>query len=258
MSQVTVLPSGLQYEVLVVGASDGPSPSLSDPCECHYEGKLIDGTVFDSSYARGRPAIFAPNQVIKGWTEAMSLMKEGDMWRLTIPPELGYGVRGSGPIPGNAILEFQLEMIKVKSGEQSRGSGVFDPVNVAIIGVVIAGAYALSTALQGGGPRGPMMTPAEAAKPDDPHVFFDMEVGGRPVGRIELQLFHSVAPRTSENFRALCTGEKGTGASGTPLYFKGSVFHRVIPGCDARSEERRTRECDVMDRLVGCGWAAHP
>ena len=73
-----------------------------------------------------------------------------------------------------------------------RFNALFDPVNVAIIGVVIAGAYALSTALQGGGPRGPMMTPAEAAKPDDPHVFFDMEVGGRPVGRIELQLFHSV------------------------------------------------------------------
>ena len=69
------------------------SPNANDRCECHYKGWVIDGTEFDSSYKRGKPATFAPNQVIKGWTEAMQLMKEGDKWELTIPSELAYGDR---------------------------------------------------------------------------------------------------------------------------------------------------------------------
>ena len=72
---VTVLDSGLQYKVLASGPADAPSPSRTDPCECHYEGKLTDGSVFDSSYARGKPTVFQPNQVIKGWCEALQLMK---------------------------------------------------------------------------------------------------------------------------------------------------------------------------------------
>ena len=81
----------------------------------HYEGSLIDGTVFDSSYKRGKPATFRPDQVIKGWREALTLMPEGSVWNLYIPSELGYGERGQGRnIPGNATLVFKVEVIKVK------------------------------------------------------------------------------------------------------------------------------------------------
>ena len=81
---VTVLPSGLMYKVLVA-SEGGKTPQVSTPCACHYAGTLIDGTEFDSSYKRGSPTTFAPNQVIKGWTEAMQLMVEGDKWELYIP-----------------------------------------------------------------------------------------------------------------------------------------------------------------------------
>lgn len=83
--------SGLLYKVLKSGPDGAKKPKVDTPCECHYKGTLIDGREFDSSYSRGMPATFAPNQVIKGWTEAMQLMKEGDHWELYIPSELAYG-----------------------------------------------------------------------------------------------------------------------------------------------------------------------
>jgi FKBP-type peptidyl-prolyl cis-trans isomerase FklB len=92
----------------------GKSPSISSPCKCHYAGSLIDGTEFDSSYKRGEPLTLAPNQVIKGWTEAMQLMKEGAKWELYIPSELGYGDHGAGGlIPGGAALVFTMELLEV-------------------------------------------------------------------------------------------------------------------------------------------------
>ena len=111
---VISLPSGLQYKVLRAGAG-AFHPSPSTPCECHYAGTLIDGTEFDSSYSRGSPATFAPNQVIKGWTEALQLMVEGDKWELYIPSELGYGDAGSGAkIQGGDVLVFTIELLKLK------------------------------------------------------------------------------------------------------------------------------------------------
>jgi len=111
---VIKLPSGLMYKVLKKG--DGKySPTANSQCDCHYAGQLIDGTEFDSSYKRGTPTSFAPNQVIKGWTEAMQLMVEGDKWEMYIPSELAYGSSGAGGvIPGNAALVFQMELIKIK------------------------------------------------------------------------------------------------------------------------------------------------
>jgi len=111
---VITLPSGMQYKVLKKG--DGKHhPTVNSPCECHYEGTLIDGTKFDSSYDRGEPTTFAPNQVIKGWTEAMQLMVEGDKWEMYIPSELGYGDSGSPPkIKGGDVLVFKMEIIKIK------------------------------------------------------------------------------------------------------------------------------------------------
>ena len=113
---VKTLPSGLQYRVLTEG--NGPVATDSSEVEVHYEGKLIDGTVFDSSYKRGQPATFRPNQVIKGWTEALTLMPEGSVWELYIPANLGYGEQGSGrSIPGNSTLIFKVEVLKVKPTE---------------------------------------------------------------------------------------------------------------------------------------------
>lgn len=110
---VVTLPSGLQYKVLNSGA--GATPKASDSVECHYEGRLIDGSVFDSSYQRGETATFGVTQVIAGWVEALQLMKEGDKWQLYIPYNLAYGERGAGAqIPPYATLIFDVELVKVK------------------------------------------------------------------------------------------------------------------------------------------------
>ena len=109
---VTVLPSGLQYEVIAEG--NGKKPSATDRVQCHYEGTLIDGTVFDSSIKRGEPAVFGVNQVIKGWVEALQLMQEGAKWRLYIPYDMAYGEHGAGEmIPPYSALVFDVELIKV-------------------------------------------------------------------------------------------------------------------------------------------------
>ena len=104
--------SGLQYEVLTEGS--GRSPKATDTVRCHYEGRLLDGSVFDSSYKRGEPADFGLNQVITGWTEGVQLMKEGAKYRFYIPYLLGYGERGAGAnIPPYSTLIFDVELIKV-------------------------------------------------------------------------------------------------------------------------------------------------
>lgn len=110
---VTVLPSGLQYMVLSEGT--GRQPAATDKVKCHYEGRLTDGTVFDSSYRRGEPAVFPLNGVIAGWTEGLQHMKEGAKYRFFIPYRLAYGERGAGSsIPPYAALVFDVELIEVQ------------------------------------------------------------------------------------------------------------------------------------------------
>ena len=109
---IKVTESGLQYEVLESGKGD--SPKASDNVEVHYTGKLIDGTVFDSSVERGVPASFGVTQVIPGWVEALQLMHEGDKWRLYIPSDLAYGPNGAGSVIGpNMTLIFDVELLRV-------------------------------------------------------------------------------------------------------------------------------------------------
>ncbi|WP_278583493.1 FKBP-type peptidyl-prolyl cis-trans isomerase [Coprobacter fastidiosus] len=111
-SGVVVLPSGLQYEVLIEGK--GKKPAATDRVECHYHGTLINGEVFDSSVERGEPAVFGVNQVIPGWVEALQLMPEGSKWRLFIPSDLAYGENGAGgKIAPNSTLIFDVELLKV-------------------------------------------------------------------------------------------------------------------------------------------------
>lgn len=108
---VKVLPSGLQYKVIKKGT--GKTPTASDKVKTHYRGTLIDGTEFDSSYKRNRPAEFPVTGVIKGWTEALQLMKEGGKWELYIPANLAYGEGGRGGIPPNSTLIFEIELLEV-------------------------------------------------------------------------------------------------------------------------------------------------
>ena len=110
--EVKTMPSGLQYEILEAG--EGESPKAGDTVKVHYTGKLIDGTVFDSSVDRGEPATFGVTQVIPGWVEALQLMKPGAKWRLCIPSQLAYGPQGAGGIIGpNQTLIFDVELIEV-------------------------------------------------------------------------------------------------------------------------------------------------
>jgi FKBP-type peptidyl-prolyl cis-trans isomerase FklB len=109
---VTTLPSGLQYKVITAG--EGKSPQKSDKVTVHYRGTLTDGSEFDSSYSRNKPASFGVGQVIPGWTEALQLMKEGDKWEIYLPSKLAYGERGAGAkIPPNSTLVFEVELISV-------------------------------------------------------------------------------------------------------------------------------------------------
>ena len=103
---------GKQYEVITEGT--GKKAQATDQVKCHYEGTLIDGTLFDSSIKRGQPAVFGVNQVIPGWVEALQLMPEGSKWKLFIPSELAYGAQGAGEmIPPHSTLVFEVELIEV-------------------------------------------------------------------------------------------------------------------------------------------------
>ena len=109
---VHTLPSGLQYEIIQQG--EGAKPKATDQVKCHYEGRLIDGRVFDSSIQRGQPATFGLNQVIRGWTEALQLMSVGSKWRLFLPSELAYGSQPAGElIEPNSTLIFDVELLDI-------------------------------------------------------------------------------------------------------------------------------------------------
>jgi len=115
---IKTLPSGLQYKVITEGT--GKTPKATDSVVTNYRGTLIDGTEFDSSYQRKSPATFKVNGVIKGWTEALQLMKEGAKWQLFVPSELAYGERGAGPNIGpNAVLIFEIELVSMKEESAS-------------------------------------------------------------------------------------------------------------------------------------------
>jgi len=111
---IITLPSGLQYKVIKEGT--GESPTINDKVTCHYEGRLINGKVFDSSIQRGQPAQFPLNGVISGWTEALQLMKTGSKWTVYVPAELGYGEQNVPGIEPNSVLIFDIELISIEKG----------------------------------------------------------------------------------------------------------------------------------------------
>lgn len=115
---VTTTASGLQYEVITQGT--GAKPTASDVVKVHYTGTFPDGSVFDSSVQRGEPATFRADQVIPGWTEALQLMPVGSKYRIFLPPELGYGEQGAGPIPANSALVFEVELLGIEPSEAAK------------------------------------------------------------------------------------------------------------------------------------------
>jgi FKBP-type peptidyl-prolyl cis-trans isomerase len=108
---VVTTASGLQYKVVKSGPKTGPSPKVGDIIKVHYEGKLLDGTVFDSSFERGQAAIMPADGLVPGWMEALPMMHVGDEWTLYLPASLGYGDRAAGPIPPGSVMVFRLQLI---------------------------------------------------------------------------------------------------------------------------------------------------
>lgn len=111
-SGIVALPSGVQYRVIEEG--DGRRPSLEDTVTVHYRGSKVDGHEFDSSFARGVPAVFQVNSVLEGWQEVLPLMREGAMWQIFLPPELAFGMRGDPPMIGpNEALQFDIRLVRI-------------------------------------------------------------------------------------------------------------------------------------------------
>jgi FKBP-type peptidyl-prolyl cis-trans isomerase len=123
LSDIHSTPSGLQYRILRSGPATGLRPKPADEVKVHYEGKRLDGHVFDSSYERGAPAVMQLRGLIPGWIEALQLMRPGDEWQLFVPGSLGYGAKGAGDeIPPNAVLVFKIELIDVLPDASSTGT----------------------------------------------------------------------------------------------------------------------------------------
>jgi FKBP-type peptidyl-prolyl cis-trans isomerase len=120
---VVTLPDGLQYKVLQSGPAGGASPKRSDEIKVNYEGKLLSGQVFDSSWQRGEPMAGPLRALIPAWVEALQKMKPGDVWEIYVPARMGYGEQGQGPIPPNSVLIFKIELIGVLDSGESVGAG---------------------------------------------------------------------------------------------------------------------------------------
>jgi FKBP-type peptidyl-prolyl cis-trans isomerase len=120
---VIVTKDGLQYRILHSGPATGLKPKLADEVKVDYEAKLLDGQVVDSSYQRGQPAVMTVRDLVPGWQEALQMMRPGDEWLIYLPPKLGYGDKGAGPIPPGAILMFKLDLIDVLPDQSSVGRG---------------------------------------------------------------------------------------------------------------------------------------
>lgn len=119
---VVTTASGLQYRIDKAGPTTGPKPAPSSVVRVHYEGKLLDGTVFDSSIARGEPAEFPVDALIPAWIETLQLMHPGDEYTIWAPPGIAYGASGSGPIPPNSTLQFKMQLIAIVQGPGSNGT----------------------------------------------------------------------------------------------------------------------------------------
>lgn len=228
--KVTTLPSGLQYKVLESGPTENATAGSTNPCLQHFVISFINGTVFDSSREREKPSMFMPPQAFyKGWTEALMLMRAGDKWALTLPAELAHGEKPPAQVPLGSVLNIELELIDVRPP----GMMTFFGIDFSrYFGLLTMAAYYVWKLFfapdEHEAKKGKKITLSDASKPDNPHVFFDISIGGKPTGRIQMELFQSLFPKTTENFLCLCIGSK-KGIDGKKLHYAGTPFHRVIP-----------------------------
>lgn len=233
-SGVTVRPSGLQYKPINRAPEGAPKAAGTTPCRCHFRGMFTDLTMFDSS--GDKPVLFAPEMLVPGLSEALLLMREGDRWEIVLPCHLAYGEKGAGPIPGGAALIFDLELLEVGAPlppKQANGKWTLHTIAIASlisIGMALVLYQNLFLRRTHSASHSVVDVHSMSGAPGNPRVFFDIEAGGEPLGRVEFELFVNLVPKTVENFRALATGEKGVGKSGKKLHYKGSAFHRIIPG----------------------------
>jgi FKBP-type peptidyl-prolyl cis-trans isomerase len=120
---VVTLTDGVQYRIVTSGPATGSSPKAVDEVKVHYEGKLLDGTVFDSSFERGVPASFPLRGLIPAWIEVLQMMKPGDEWTIWVPPAQAYGDQDKGPIPANSVLEFRIQLIDFLPASSASANG---------------------------------------------------------------------------------------------------------------------------------------
>lgn len=231
---VTETASGLQYEVVKSGAADGPNPEPQSKCVLHYRGTLLNGTEFDSSYKRGSPATFKPASLMPGFQEALLMMRPGDTWKIWIPSKIGYGSKGAGgAIPPDSGLFFELELLEVSPPAEGLAwlweQAMANPMPLALLGLF---AFQMVQQWFSKGSTADMkeLKIDDLKSEENPKVFMNIKIGDDEAEKVGIELFAKSYPKTAENFRALCTGEKGTGKSGKALTFKGSTFHRIIPG----------------------------
>mmetsp|Transcript_6202 Transcript_6202/g.9351 ORF Transcript_6202/g.9351 Transcript_6202/m.9351 type:complete len:382 (+) Transcript_6202:72-1217(+) len=225
------LPSGLRYRILREGNPEGKSPLSSSPCDLRYTGRTVDGKVFDSSEKKENGiTVLTPNTLIKGFGEALQLMKEGDVWELVIPADIGYGGKKKSRIPAGSTLVFEVELVKVNEPQWFTFKREY--IMWAFLFLYFVYNYYQSTVRNKAVERAtPVDIESVTGLKGNPVVFMTIAIDDTNMGKIEFELFPTVCPRTVENFRCLCTGEKGMTKSGkTPLHFKGCGFHRIIPG----------------------------
>jgi peptidylprolyl isomerase len=230
-SDVIIRPSGLRYRILRNGREDGKSPQKNSACECRYIGKNVWGQVFDTSGENENDtAIFYPGEVIKGFGEALLLMKEGDKWEIVIPADIGYGKYAKGlSIPSGATLIFELELVSVGAPKEFTYIKREYLLWILAIGYLVYNYYVSTKKMAEIQMKTPIPVETVSGKSGNPLVYFTISVDDKVLGNIEIELFSKVCPKTCENFRCLCTGEKGMSLSGPPLHYKGSSFHRIIP-----------------------------
>mmetsp|Transcript_64007 Transcript_64007/g.153173 ORF Transcript_64007/g.153173 Transcript_64007/m.153173 type:complete len:382 (-) Transcript_64007:44-1189(-) len=226
---VMITASGLQYTVIETGKDKGRTPGWRDECTCNYVGKLVDGKEFDSSSKKKDKALskLSPSQVVRGWAEALQMMREGDTWEILLPPELAYGDHGGmrgGLVKPGAAVSIRVELLTVRRANFNWKLEHFIAIAIGVM-AAIAGVRKLMQ--RKAIPLGKCVGAA-----GNSFVFFEVAIDGVPAGRIEMELFNWVAPKTVENFRCLCTGEKGMSLNwpDRPLHFKGTRFHRIVPG----------------------------
>lgn len=256
--------SGLQYRVVKRSSKkDALSPNITSPVLVSYVGKNIRGEIFDGSNVRGVPTEMKPSHLIPGWQEALLMMKEGDQWQITVPAELGYRDRKMGKITPGSVLIFDLELVKVVTEadvvnpfgfisslpELCWNACTSFPAPLWVVVAYFVAAFVLREWHRATRPpprrQGEARSLEELQHPPtgsvNPRVFLDVQIGsgGQGGGRIEFELFPALCPRTVENFRCLCTGEKGVAARSwynwmlgrsTLLHYKGNRFHRIVPG----------------------------